>query len=83
MKHVAIPSTKRPIKAAARSDGKPEGAMIAEQAAYLIEQLFTMNAHDELPLDEYLSTNDADTLNKAYNILKDFEHDYTVDERGY
>ena len=82
MKHRAIPSTKRPIKAA-RSDGKPEGAMIAEQAADLIDQLFRMRAYEDLPLDEYLSTKDADTLSKAYDILKYFEHDYTVDVRGY
>lgn len=83
MKYRAIPNTKRPIMAAEQYDEKPEGAMIAEQAADLIEQLFRMRAYDELPLDEYLTTKEADTLSNACNILRAFERSYTVDERGY
>ena len=79
----ATPSTKQPIKASSQLDGRPEGATYAGRAADDIEILFEMNSRDEVPLSEYLTTEEADTLSKAFFILREFERAYTVDVRGW
>lgn len=65
------------------SENKPIVAKWAERAADALDDLFRYHDASQTDVGEYLTDADYEVLSKAYDILRDFEREYTTSKRGY